>query len=391
MRRWVAVAVALVLVGAGCDGGEAGTTSVPPVSSTAPPGTEPTVVTTTTVPATSTSAPVVEPPAVSESPWQPDLDLPPFPGQDELLAAWAKWETSGPTDYTFVTSGGSFFSGGEYRVFVTGGDTTVVTLEPPYQSAGVVLGALGPMERLFAFVESIASEHLHVRYDPTWGYPTRVTQAPAPLVDGSWSVKVSDFQVLQQPPVVEGDDPTTLGPEWWQLLRAHGVVEATVLGPTGPFGGDWGGWVVAIEDTQVLYWASKVAPTEGYLKAGGIIITAVADPASFGPRILRGTEGERLILLLGHPPGEPWGEEQSLFRVLWAARRTDNGLEFLGPWAEFTTINQGLPGLCGPTDEPRDADAEIDLLVRLVDGVFHRTDWRGDWEAEVEAACNPEG
>jgi len=328
-------------------------------------------------------APATEPPPAPESRWQPDLDLPPFPGQEELLAAWAKWEEQGPVDYKFVVSGGSFFSGGEYRVFVSGDEWRVVTLEPPYLNAGGVLGAIGPIERLFAFVESIASEHLAVSYDPTWGYPTRLNHAPDPLSDLWWEVHLSHFVILDRPSNKGGDLDGLMTP-WWQGFRAHAVVEATIVGPVEPIGGNWAGWIVAIEDTAVLYLNGTISPTDGYIRASGIIYTQVADSVNQGPGALRGMEGERLVLFLTYS-GNSIIEERPGFRVKWAARHTDNGLEFIGPPATFTTINQDLPTLCGPNDGPRDADQELDLLIRLIDSVH------GDWEEAVETACNPEG
>jgi len=65
MRRWVLVAVALALVGAGCEGGASATVTVPAVSSTTPPTTETTVATTTTSTTVAMVASLTVPPLVA--------------------------------------------------------------------------------------------------------------------------------------------------------------------------------------------------------------------------------------------------------------------------------------------------------------------------------------
>jgi len=73
--------------------------------------------------------------------------------------------------------------------------------------------------------------------------------------------------------------------------------------------------------------------------------------------------------------------------VHYRAVLTENGLHIIGPLGGYSTINEDLPTLCDPTDEPRDTDVEIGLLIRLIQELDR--DIEGGWEGAVTAACDP--
>lgn len=364
------------MVASACDDGGAGisttgmasTTSSPPETTLSPPVTFPSTIT----------LPPEEPPGIVADPrYRPDPGLPPFPGREELLAAWALWESQGLESYRFVIGGSSSWIGfGRYEVLVTGDKVSVVTVEsPPSDWPQVGWSMFGPVERLLALIESLPSESLSVEYDPDMGYATRVDFDDPGWVDEEWWIVVSELKPFDgEHPTEVVDAPTS---DWKRHSRHVGaVIEGTVGGPerfvdesAHP------GWVVPVEGFTVHYHRSGLDsmpfdPLKVFDSWWGV-----------GPRTLRNHEGERLILFLfatGLHDAPVW-------TVRWVAHRTADGLEFIGPEAEFSTINDDLPTLCGPSSGTRDADAELDLLICWLQEVEQQEE--RDREAALEVAC----
>jgi len=303
------------------------------------------------------------------------MRLPPFPGQIELAEAWELWESQGLEDYRFTISGW-----GTFEIFVSGDDISVTQINPPPdRSPETAWKMYGPVERLFALVESRPSRWLTVEYDPIWGYPTFVGYDHLGARDEEWRIRVSDLEPFEGdlPPHGIEPPPSRLRSESFNNVEL--IVEVTV-GPVVDYFDEAAetGWIVTLDDAVVHHLGRRLEPIpdESF---------EVYDYDYRGPRTLRGHEGERLVLFLSHS-AHPSG-----WRVTWAAKRTDDGLEFLGPRAELSTLNDEVPLLCNP-DAPqqegstRDAEAEFQLLVRWAQEID--TPGSGGWENALTTVCN---
>jgi hypothetical protein len=251
-----------------------------------------------------------------------------------------------------------------YEVWVDGG--TVV--EIPHDREHPHHWGFGDVDWLFDVVESIPPRSAEVDYDPVRGFPTRIT--PTNFGEGS-SMSIEDFQPTDEP-LPEYEYPAEAHSQ--SDLRHQGryieaVVEGTVLerGDFTPAEVHPRGWIVEV-DLDIIWYQRSGTPT---LSLG---ITEVIDPLAWSwlqPHTLQHREGQRLILLLLASDNSTEGVPA--WYASWALQRTDDGLDFLGFFAERYGFDADLPQLCtrGPSGEPRDADRELALLVRWA-GEFDR-------------------
>jgi len=321
--------------------------------------------TTNTTPPSTTFPPGAVPPA----------GLSPFPGQQELIEAWERWNAQGPGNYRFRIAGGSaWIAFGSYDVYVVDGGVSVVPVPLDDLLAGV--GMFGPVERLFAPIESIPTNHLDVRYDPVLGYPTSI-YFDKPCIDEEWRFRISDLEPFDGDSPAHGLESPPGRLRWTRYDSVSLIAEVTIGAPQRHLEYPYSpGWVVEVHDPTIHYIRrQRWRPGDPF---------TVLDSARSGPRLLRDHEGERLILFMYRPV-----VEDGTWHILWAARYTDNGLMFIGPEAEFSTLNTDLLSLCSTTTDEavRDSASELQLLIRWAEELA-ATPHNGDREAAIAEACS---
>ncbi|MBN2112586.1 MAG: hypothetical protein JW785_00505 [Acidimicrobiia bacterium] len=252
-------------------------------------------------------------------------------GLESLEANRALWEEHGPAGYRFTAElAWDWGSEGPFEIFVDGDAVVEVS---PVGVDSVPGRRFGDVGWLFELVASIPPAHLReVVYDPILGYPTLVMGAGPSHEE--WALRAEGL-------VAAGDEPpaapaTTLDLPW--LSRGHiQQVDAIVAGAVSDAvrtSFDDPGWVVTFH------------PQSSFNTERGLFILDPLLPAQLP--ILWDRGGENLVLFLADEP-LPLGERPTFapdYRVLWAARRTDTGLQFVGPADAVPFLNAEVPRLC---------------------------------------------
>jgi hypothetical protein len=338
MRNW-GIAAAAVLLAAACSPSSGGTSTTVPEASTLP--------TTSTLPLG---------PTITIFPTTTTTEAAPEPGS--LEANRLLWESQGIERYrmTIETCGDFCVS---CDVWVDG--ETVV--EVPHDRERPHHMGFGDVGWLFDVVQGVPPEWLaEVEYDSRWGYPTLIRSQPS-VVHGA-TLRVEELQPTDEP-LPEYEYPAETYGQRDLRRQARGidaVVEGTVL-QRGDFTSarfpHAQGWVIEVDLDVVWYQRAGTPP----LVLGA---TEVIDPVVWSglrPHALLHREGERIIFLLS--AADDTAEGAPAWYASWALQRTDQGLDFLGFFAERYRFDADLPELCtrGPSGEPRDADRELALLV----------------------------
>ncbi len=204
----------------------------------------------------------------------------------------------------------------------------------------------GDIDWLFDVVESIPPAYLReVVFDPTLGYPTLVV-AVGPFHQ-EWTARVEDLQpTADDPPAVPAAAASLPWMSRGRMQHVRTIVAGTVGGVLAPSFDD-PGWIVEFHPES----------TPG----GGL---RILDPLPVaGLPLVWGHQGESLILFLAEETPR-LGEDPTPtaeFSIVWAARRTDQGLEFVGPADAAPFLNTEVPRLCVPAAD-RTASAPPTLL-----------------------------
>jgi hypothetical protein len=232
----------------------------------------------------------------------------------------------------------------------------------------------GDVSWLFDVVEGIPAEWLsEIEYDAQWGCPTRIAVNPG-WMDGGWGLRVEDFQPTTEP-LPEYEYPAETYSAYdlrHEGRRIDAVVEGTVIRrgafvPSSRENPHGEGWLVEVDLDTIWYQRAGTPP----LVLGAM---EVIDPpvwSGLQPPTLLHREGQRLILLLS--VSDEATEGVPAWYASWAVQRTDQGLDFLGYFAERYGFDADLPELCtrGPSTAVRSAEKELALLVRWA-GEFDR-------------------
>lgn len=255
------------------------------------------------------------------------------PGLEGLEAARALWRSRGLTRYRYTAElGWDWGSAGRYQVWVDTGRTVEV---PPPGTAPLPYPRFGDVEWLFDLVGSIPPEYLRdVVFDPKAGYPTMVMGVGPGHEE--WMLWVRDLtSTTESLPGVPEAEPSLPWLSRGRIQEVVAVVEGALVDGTA-VSFDPPGWVVWLQQETVLAWRDSTPPP-------GAEPLRVVDPLRPAQLpVLRGAEGRSLVLFLGR------AESRAGFRLLWAARRTDRGLEFVGPANAVPFLNAEVPRLCVP-------------------------------------------
>jgi hypothetical protein len=342
LRRtpWL-IPVAAALLVAACSGSSGSTTTNSGPSSLPTTSTVPAFTTITIFPTTTTTAAAPEP--------------------GSLEANRLLWESQGVERYRMTMEMCAWYCVGPYEVWVDG--ETVVEI-PPKGDDPHLLG-LGDVSWLFNVIEGIPPEWLHrVEYDPQWGYPTQISVDDPGSIDEEWGLRVEDFRVTDDP-LPEYESPAEVDQEAGlrnQMRDIDAVVEGTVgqRGDFSPPGVHPDGWLVEVDVDTIWYQRPGTPPLSAFM-------LEVIDPLAWlglQPHTLQHREGQRLILLLS--VSDEVMEVVPAWYASWALQRTDQGLDFLGFYAEQYGFDADLPQVCarGPSTAARSAEKELALLVR---------------------------
>jgi len=310
-----------------------------------------------TAPATSVTSTTTTVPTTTSS------TLPSFPGQEALAAARARWASRGLTRYRYRASAGSAWgASGPYDVYVDG--DRVVEIAAGDSAMGIFIDRsphdplFGTVEYLFAVVESVPDTSLAVEYDPERGYPTRIDFDAPGCIDEEWGMTVESLEPYDGPiptpaPLPEPD------PDDLDLVRAlyyvSGLVVARVVGPVDIAEGFCEkAWVVAVEVEQAVATGGPGSPS---IEEGGRLL--IQDGGGWGPRVLRGLEGARVLLPLYHE-----GERDPVYYLGgWAAVVSEQGLGSVG--ARSGLFDAELPLICRASFPGSTVDPSLGLPLLL--------------------------
>jgi len=256
---------------------------------------------------------------------------------EALEANRALWEQHGPAGYRYTAElAWDWGSEGPFDIFVDGDEVVEV---PPVGVDPVPGRRFGDVGWLFELVASVPPAYLReVVYDRALGYPVLV-MGVGPFHE-EWTLRAHGLAPTDDElPAVPG---ATLDLPWLsrgRISRIDAIVAGVVSDPVRTSFDD-PGWVFNLHP-QSAFFGEWVHRTER-----GLFILDPLRPAQLP--VLWGRNRESLILFLGEEP-LPLGERPTFapdYRVLWAARITDRGLEFVGPAAAVPFLNAEVPRLC---------------------------------------------
>ena len=264
-------------------------------------------------------------------------------GLDALDGARARWQAGAPDRYRFTAELSSEWEDAQQiEVWVDGdrvvegrGEDAILGLDP----------RLGDVAWLFDLVESIPPAYLQeVAFDPTLGYPTLMVAAGA--FGREWTLRVEKLEATDAgPPAVSA----VTAPLPWMSRGHFQQVDAIVEGIVGETLGpsfDGPGWIVAFHVQDSYFPGVTYSGERGLLIIDPLVAARIP--------MLWDRRGERLVLFLAADGPPALGENPNTvadYRLLWAARRTDGGLEFVGPTDAAPYLNAEVPLLCVPAAE----------------------------------------
>jgi hypothetical protein len=299
------------------------------------------------------------------------------------------------TRYRFRASAGTAWgASGAYEVYVDGNDVVEVREGEPagvYADQNLHGPLFGSVEDLFAGIESVPDVNLTVEYDPEWGYPTRIRFDDPGCVDEEWGLSVESLEPFDGP-MPTAEPPPQPDPDDLELAHAFGNANALVVARVaGPVGTGRGvackqGWVVAVEVEQAIVFG----PTPPYPIETGAALP-VLDQGGSRPRVLRGLEGQRVLMLLyyNHDPGPGY------YTGGVAAIISDGNLDFVGASGDLYEREFLLLCAKGPADAVApalDSEAGLSFMLGWAEAMAGRepdpnVPWADNMKAALRQAC----
>jgi len=308
---------------------------------------------------------------------------------EEVAAARVRWESHELEGYAFTASRSSQVPTDPWEVRVWRGEVTEVPLpepgEDPYPLPNRFGTRFGTVDHLLDLIESTPSAWISAEFDPAWGYPTRISLNEPHWIDEEWTLTIEDFRVLDEPPDPPPSLPDTVVEGRLQMERNfpnYPVIVEAVVGSPLRVDRHFLGWVYSIEVEQIIYHPDHLDP----LPLGTV---EVSDRMFSPPGNLLPHGGQRVLLLLTLD----WFDQRPSWAVFAVAQRTDNGLRLSGSMAQYAGFDTEVAYLCHyprssiPLDgtPDRDADAELDLLIRWLEEIPHPYPDGGGYQPKYDA------